>query len=164
VHNIPNEMVARDRIRESPTCVLLVHDPAIERSFWEMRPSNERAIRNISGGLVSQPPLVVLNELRYICEMVWVRKSHPSRPVPFLLISGGLTRRVCDLGHAWSRLPDVNQILDPYPMCLVDQARRLVYIPSFRFLPLTSATKGVPDAPTQPPRLATARSPRQVLT
>ena len=53
---------------------------------------------------------------------------------------------------------------------LVDQARYLVYIPSYRpraarrFLSLTTAAKGVPNVPAQFPSPTTTRSPQRVLT
>ena len=56
-------------------------------------------MRNINGGLASQSPLVALNELQYICETV-LGEEEP--PVSLLQISGGQTRRGCEvtLGHA----------------------------------------------------------------
>ena len=70
-----------------------IHDTVIERSVREMRPSNERVMGNISGGWVSQPPLVVLNELRCICETV-LGGGEPPLPTSAVLV------QVVDFGRA----------------------------------------------------------------
>ena len=55
LHGAPSEMIVQDQIRESSIHVLLVgelivHDPAIERSAGETRPSNEHVTRHVGGG------------------------------------------------------------------------------------------------------------------
>lgn len=81
---------------------LVAHDLAAECSIRRVRPSNERVMRNVGGGRVgggrvSQPPLVVVNELRSICETV-LRDEEPLLPTGVVLVDAEqVVLRVCVL-------------------------------------------------------------------
>jgi hypothetical protein len=88
IHN-PSEMIGHGRIRESSVRVLIVrelivHDLTAGRSVREIRPRNNRVMRDVGGGGVSQPQFVAVNELWSIRETVPCEEKPLFSTVPLL--------------------------------------------------------------------------------
>ena len=69
----PNRVTVPNRIRETSVHVLLTLEPTAHDLAIEMRPSDERAIRNVGGNRVSRGPLVTTDEHRSIDKTLYAR-------------------------------------------------------------------------------------------
>ena len=100
VHRVPREVVGTNRISEASVGVLVigehvVADLAIEGSVRQIRPSNDRLMRNVGRSGISQSKLVAVHDLFPISETV-VSDEEPLLPTGTVFVN--VERIDADLG------------------------------------------------------------------